>query len=452
MSGVLGFLIAIIILVSVHEYGHFIVARWCGVRVLRFSVGFGKPFFSRYDARGTEFCLAPIPLGGYVKFLDTREISDPVELQKLSDDDKRQAFDLQNVYKRIAIVFAGPLINFLLAFVLFSAVSFGEKTVLLPIIGDVDERSLVAQAGMQKGDQITEINQQPIETWNDIYISLIQQAIVDEMVPVKLNRQGQELLTQLPLSKEMISQDFSWQSYGLTPWQPEILPIIEKVTQQHGVQNTALQAGDLISAIDQVPTYNWQVLVQEIKAKPNQRVMLAVQRQGNREEVEVTLGSRIIDGQVVGFLGVQVALPKTEAWAGVMTTVNQGVFSAVAQGYERTLQVANLIITSVIGMFTGGVGLDNLGGPITIAKQAGQSAQIGISAFVVFLAFLSMSLGILNLLPIPLLDGGHIVLFLWEAISGKAPSDQWQFIFQRVGFSIVIALTVIALLNDIFRL
>ena len=455
ISGILGFLVVILILVSVHEYGHYIVARWCGVRVLRFSIGFGKVLLSKRASNGTEFCIASIPLGGYVKFLDTREINSVEALQNLTEEEKASAFDLQNVWKRIAIVFAGPLINLLLALVLFSCMSYGSQTVVLPVLGAIKETTTVYQLGMREGDKITQINGEKVTGWNDLYLNLVKNSMHQQTAEVSyLNTDGVHVDVTLPLDVSMAGsgEEFSWESYGLQPWQPPIMPIIAQLRQGNGVDNSALKEQDLIIAINDKEVDTWQQLVDEVKVLPNEKVWLQVQRVGAIQDVEVKLGSRIVDGQVIGFLGVQVALPPQEAWSDATIEVNRGVLEAIGAGFNKTLQVMNLIVSSIIGMVTGGLGLDSLGGPITIAKHAGQSAQLGLSAFVTFLAFLSISLGILNLLPIPLLDGGHLVLYFWEVITGKTPSDQLQLLFQRVGFSIVIALTLVAIFNDLLRL
>lgn len=452
MIELLSFLLAVLILVTVHEYGHFIVARWCGVRVLRFSIGFGKPFLRYVDAQGTEFCLAPIPLGGYVKFLDTREMDSAEALAGLTEHDRATAFDLQNVCKRIAIVAAGPLINFLLAFVLLSALSYGEKTIVLPVVGDMSEDSVVYSSGMRKGDQIVQINHKAVKTWSDVYLFLLQEAMTESAVQVKfMDAQGMQVEGTLSLDSSMVGEQFSWQRYGLVPWQPKIPPVVGKVIEQNGVDNAMLMEKDYIVSIDQKSIESWQALVNEIKQKPNQNVSLSVLREGDIQSLEVTLGSRIVEGQVVGFLGVQVALPSPELWSRVHKKVENTTIDALGEGWQHTVKMIRLIVGSVVGMISGNLGLNHLGGPITIAQKASESVQMGVATFMMFLAFLSVSLGVLNLLPIPLLDGGHIALYVWEAISGKVPSEQLQLVFQRIGFGIVITLTLVALLNDFLR-
>jgi regulator of sigma E protease len=452
LSGLLGFLVAILVLVSVHEYGHFIVGRFFGVRVLRFSVGFGRPIWSMTSSKGTEFCIASIPLGGYVKFLDTREIDSLEQQQSLTEKDKKEAFDLQAVHKRIAIVFAGPLINFLLAILLFTMVSYGKDSVLLPVINAPQESSVVHQAGLREGDKITQLGEQKIEIWNDVFLGLIERSLHKSEVQISYTDiEGHSKISTLSLDKAMSSEKFSWKNYGLLPWQPKLAPVIEKLRKGNGVDNSTLRENDLILSIADKSVQSWQDLVFEVQRLPNQKVSMRVLRDGAEQLLEVGIGSRIINKQVLGFLGAQVKVSKG-AWSDVVMEVDRGFIEAFYEGINKTAKVMNLITVSVFNMITGGVGFENLGGPITIAKQAGNSAELGLSSFLVFLAFLSISLGVLNLLPIPLLDGGHIVLYTWEWITGKVPSDKTQMLFQRIGFSIVIALTVIALLNDLLRL
>ncbi len=440
---VIGFLLAIMILVSVHEWAHFFVARLFGIRVLRFSIGFGKPFFNRHiGPDNMEFCLAPVPLGGYVKMLDSREMQvEPEELDR--------CFDHRPSWQKICVVAAGPIINILLAVVLFTVLNLVERQTPKVIVGSVATGSPVS--ALQAGDEVVRINNREVISWADAQIQLNNAAIRGRNLDIEVLRD--QIPTHLNVVLDWSRYDVSalgWQQLGIQALQPLFLPIIGDVLTGSAADTVGLQAGDIIQSFNSQPINDWTALVNLVRQYPNQVIQLGVERNGRVILHSIELGSRLVEGEIVGYLGAQVDTSHTNL-EPYLHRHSDSLTTAVYKGVQKTWDVSTLIIVSIGRMITGDVSIDNISGPITIAQVAGETIHYGILSFIHFLAFLSISLGILNILPIPMLDGGHIVMYIVESILRGPLSQTAQLNFQKVGIVILVMIMSIALFNDLSR-
>ena len=445
---VLATLVTLGILVTIHEYGHFWVARRCGVKVLRFSVGFGRALYSWRDRHGTEFVLAAIPLGGYVKMLDERE-------GDVAPEDAKYAFNRQSVGKRIAVVVAGPLANFLFAIVAYWLLFVVGVNTVVPVIGDVKPDSMAARAGLQKGQEITAVGDVKTPTWQAINIQLLGY----------IGDSGELLLTTRALNGEIeqrstllldnwlrgVEQPDPLEDMGVKPYVPPIPPIVGQVLEQSAGERAGLKAQDKITTLDGDAIDEWQTFVAKIKAHPQQPVLLGVERDNQSLLITVTPDAKQLEtGEVVGYLGVGA---KAFEWPAEMRRdIKYSVFSAWAPALGRTWEMSALTLASLKKMLVGMISIKNLSGPITIAKVAGASVDKGIEPFLNFLAYLSISLGLINILPIPVLDGGHLMYYLVELVRGRPVSEKVQMMGLRIGMSIIMALMLLALYNDLARL
>lgn len=444
----LGTLVALGVLVTIHEYGHYWVARRCGVQVLRFSVGFGKPLFSWTDRRGTEFAVAAIPLGGYVKMLDGRE-------EELQPQDEERAFNLKPVRQRMAIVAAGPAANFLLAFVLFWWLAMLGSQQVKPVIGKVQPESLAEQAGLLEGQEIVAIDGKPVQGWGDVNIGLLQRLGETGELQFEVRLPGNTLTQQ----RSVALQD--WQrgaadinpltALGVEPWLPVALPLLTQVEQGGPAQLGGLREQDLILAVDGQTVDSWYEVVQLIQAAADATLVFEIERDGTRLEQPVQLsGKKQKDGRRLGYLGAGVT---SDPWPEhMLIEVSHGPLGGAGDALARTWNMSSMTLVSIKKMLMGELSAKNLSGPISIAKVAGASAESGLRSFLHFLAFLSISLGVLNLLPIPVLDGGHLLFYGVEWIRGKPLSERIQALGMRLGVAMVLSLMVFALFNDIARL
>jgi regulator of sigma E protease len=444
MQSLFFFLVAIAILVVIHEFGHFWVARKCGVKVLRFSVGFGKPLWSRTGADGTEYVLASIPLGGYVKMLDEREA--PV-----AEHEQDAAFNRQPLFSRSAIVAAGPLANLLFAVFAYWMVFVIGIPGIKPIIGQLEANSVAEQSGLLAGDQITAINDSKVFTWSDTYRSLMNHSQTGDTVRVSvLGEDKSQQAVQLNLPQLSLEDSAKVLSHiGLMPYQPNIEPIIGKVVEGSPADKAGLQAGDRLLAYAGQQIDNWQDWVTLIQQHPEQDLLINIQRSGKTIAVNLTPEK---DAQGVGKAGVAVDPSATEIPAELKTKQQYGPIDAIWQAVKQTWLLSSTTVSSIGGMLSGSVSTDNIGGPIAIAQIAGSSAHQGLLSFINFLAMVSISLGILNLLPIPVLDGGHLAMYLIEAVRGKPLSENAQLMGQKLGFLLLIMLMLLAFSNDLLRL
>ena len=448
--GILQNIIAVIVvlglLITIHEFGHFWVARRCGIRVLRFSVGFGKPLISRTDRHGTEFALAAIPLGGYVKMLDERE--GPVD-----PSEQHLAFNRQHVLKRIAVVIAGPLANFILAVVAYWVMFMAGTTAIVPMVGEVMPDSPAARGGLQSGQEIVSVQGRHTQDWNGVNLALVAEIGATGHLEISTrDEQGRLETHQLPVDGFMARQDppEPLRTLGFTPWRPAVAPIIGQVLDDSPAAKGGLEPGDRIEAVNGQPIPTWENLVSRVQAAANTPLELSIARDGHDMTVTVTPEAREQEGATVGFMGAgagSVSWPqeyqRTLAW---------GPLGAMGQALSRTGEMTSLTVGSIGKMITGLISPSNLSGPITIARVAGDSARSGLETFISFLAYLSISLGVLNLLPVPVLDGGHLVYYVIELVRGRPVSERVQAFGLRIGMALIASLMLMAFYFDIMRL
>ncbi len=439
------FAIALGILVAVHEWGHFIVARLCGVKVERFSIGFGKVLWRRVDKKGTEFALAAIPLGGYVRMLDGR-------VDELSEADKAYAFNHKPVLQRIAIIAAGPLVNFIFAiFALMLMFMVGVQSVK-PVLGDIDPGSIAGKAGMQAGEQIVRVGQQQTADWQAVNLELIAHIGREQLAITTTNEAGQAREYELRLQDWAFDPDrqSALDSLGLVPFRPRVEPKIAQVAENSPAFAANLRKHDEIIALDGTPVAKWEQIVEYLAARPNQKVTLTLLRGGMQETLDVRLDQMEVNGQVRGYLGVT---PVVHSWPKEYLMFRQyGPVEAFFAGVDKTWRLMSLSVQMIGKLFTGDVSVKNLSGPISIAQGAGTSAGYGLVSFLSFLALISVNLGIINLLPLPVLDGGHLLYYFIELLSGRPVPESVQEIGFKIGGALLFLLMTIAILNDIARL
>ena len=444
---IVGTLVALGVLVTFHEFGHFWVARRCGVKVLRFSVGFGMPLVKWHDRKGTEYVIAAIPLGGYVKMLDEREGDVPPELAD-------QSFNRKTVYQRIAIVIAGPVANFLLAIVFFWALAMLGSQQVRPVIGAVEPASIAQKAGLTAGQEIVEVDGEPVTGWSAVNLQLVRRLGESGTIALKVREQGSTVDSprQLALDNWLKGADEPdpIKSLGIRPWRPALPPVLAELDPKGPAQAAGLKTGDRLLALDGQPLTEWQQVVDRVRERPEAKISLRVERDGAQMDVPLTLATRGEGNAAAGYLGAGV---KGIDWPPEMLReVSYGPLAAVGEGAKRTWTMSVLTLDSLRKMLFGELSVKNLSGPITIAKVAGASAQSGIGDFLNFLAYLSISLGVLNLLPIPVLDGGHLLFYLIEWARGRPLSDRVQGWGIQIGISLVVGVMLLALVNDLGRL
>lgn len=434
------------ILVTLHEYGHFWVARRCGVKVLRFSVGFGKPLFSWYDRHGTEFAIAAIPLGGYVKMLDEREGPVPEELRD-------QAFNSKPPSRRIAIAAAGPVANFLFAIFAYWLLSVVGFTAVAPIVGDVTPDSIAERMGLAEGMEIHEVDGHPVTSWRDINMRLLERAGEHSNVVVAVSDEGRrnELTATLDGWRLRDDNPDPLGEFGVQPWRPDIPAVLGEISAGGRAEAAGLKPDDRVMAVDGEPVANWFELVEVIRNFPEQPLDITLERGGETINVSVTPEARTSDaGENIGFVGAGVA---QVSWPDeVLRDIRYGPLAAIPNAVGETWADTRLTLVAIKKMVTGLLSPTNLSGPITIARVAEASVSSGFEDFIRFLAYLSVSLGVLNLLPVPVLDGGHIVYYTIEAIRRKPLSEQVQELGLRIGMALILTLMVFALYNDLMRL
>ncbi len=439
----LAFIVAILILVSLHELGHYLVARWCGVKVTRFSVGFGTPFFKK--KRGdTEWCLAPIPLGGYVKMVDTRE--GPV-----ADADLPYAFDRQHPAKRIAIVIAGPLTNLLLAVLLYGlSFSFGV-TELKPWVGTVEPHSLAERAGFQAGDKITAVNGEPVADWAEAQTKLMLALDGGQVKVAVQNAQNQssERVIQAANEADAVKAAAQGRGIGLLPFRLTLQ--LGQVVPDSPAAKAGLQVQDTLLAVDGQALTSWPQWVGIVQDSPGKNLRVQYSRNGQAQETWLRPDSQEVNGMLVGKVGL--APQPDAAWQqAVRHQYRPDVPTAFGMAAERTWSYSVLTLKFFGKMLIGQASLQHISGPLTIADVAGKSAAMGLQSYIEFLALVSVSLGVLNLLPIPVLDGGHLLYYALEWIRGKPLSERLQAAGVRFGLMAMLLLMFVALFNDVSRL
>jgi len=448
IQNILAVIVVLGLLVTFHEFGHFWVARRCGVKVLRFSVGFGKPLWSRVDRQGTEYAIAAIPLGGYVKMLDEREAPVP-------EDQLDQAFNRKTVWQRIAIVAAGPIANFLLAIVAYWALFVAGTTVVSPMVGSIVPDSPAAEAGLANGDEIVAIQGDEMRSWEDVNLKLVSIIGFSGELAFEARSEGATDVQRfvLPVTDYLVRQDppQPLQTLGITPWQPEFPAILGQVVSGEAAEQAGLMAGDTMVAVNGEPVDDWMHFVNIVRGNPNETLQLTYERNGEQATVDLTPGRNSLDtGVEIGYIGA--GAQQVEWPAAFQREIRYGPIEAVGQALSRTGEMTLLTVDAIRKMLVGLISPSNLSGPITIAQVSGDSARAGMEAFVGFLAYLSISLGVLNLLPIPVLDGGHLLYYFMEVVRGRPVSEKTQAVGLRIGLAMVGTLMLMALYFDLMRL
>lgn len=448
VSTVAAFVFALGILIVVHEYGHYLIARWCGVKVLRFSVGFGKALITR--RRGpdnTEWTLAAFPLGGYVKMLDEREA--PVEPHEL-----HRAFNRQRVGKRFAIVLAGPVANFLLAIALYWGLySYGTQE-LRPLLGKPVAQSVAERAGFADGELVTAVAGQKTETWQELRWQLLQHAL--DKAPVKIevvnarNELSERSLDLSDVSTENLEGDLLSQ-LGLRLFRPDLPAIIGKLSADGVAERAGLVVGDRLTVVDGKPIEHWMDVVTAIRAAADREIEIEFRRADETRSVRLTPTEVEENGRRIGRIGIGPQETDFDR-SRLMTTVSYSPIDALSKAVHTTWETSTFSLSILGRMLTGDVSWKNLSGPVTIADYAGQSARLGLTYYLKFLALISISLGVLNLLPIPILDGGHLMYYIVEIIKGGPVSEKVMEIGQQIGLALLVMLMAFAFYNDINRL
>lgn len=435
------FIVALGILVAVHEWGHFYIARRCGVFVKRFSIGFGKPLWRKQSASGTEYVIAAIPLGGYVSMLDERV--DDVPEHMLA-----QTFNRKPVLQRMAIIAAGPGVNFLFAVLALYFMFLLGLEAVKPVIGKVEPQSISAAANLPTESEITHVNGRTTKDWEMVTFELIS-AIGDPQLRLTVDGTSNYTLNTRDWKFDP-DKASALQSLGIVPFRPKVHAKIAAVAENSPAERVGLEQGDVMIAMDSIKIDSWPEWVEALSARPGATVPLLISRGGEGVVLMVTLDSRETKEGLRGYLGV---VPTVEPWPESMVFVHQyGVVEAWGKAAERTWRLMALSVEMFGKLFTGDVSVKNLSGPISIAQGAGSTASYGLVYFLGFLALISVNLGIINLLPLPMLDGGHLMYFIVEWIRGKPVSEHVQEIGFRIGGVLLFTLMGIAIFNDITRL
>ena len=446
----LAFIAAVGVLVVVHEFGHFCVARGVGIKVLRFSVGFGKPIWGRRIGRDqTEFVVAAIPLGGYVKMLDDREGPVPPE-------DLKREFNRQPLAARTAVVMAGPLFNFLFAILAYCAMYVIGISGLKPLIGEVAPDSIAAKAGLRQGVEIVSVDEEPTPTWDAVINETIPKVVDGETVNLLVrDEDGRTRKVAIDLDRvhiDDLARGSLLRRLGIQPYQPHLEAVIGEVLAGGAAERSGLRAGDRILQADGHPMQSWEQWVDYVQERPEQTIQLRVERGETPPlSLEVRPERAEVEGRAIGRIGAGVAPPK-DLDPALVATQRYALLDALGHSVSKTLEMSAITLKIIFKMVLGEASVQNLSGPISIAQYAGQSAGIGLAAFLSFLAIVSVSLGVLNLLPVPLLDGGHLLYYLIEFVQRKPVSVETQRFAQQIGIVLLGSLMAIAIYNDVARI
>lgn len=445
---VLSFIVAISVLVAVHEYGHFAVARALGVRVLRYSIGFGPRLFG-WTRGGVDYWISAIPFGGYVKMLDEREGPVPVEEQS-------RAFNRQKPWRRMLIVAAGPGINFLFAILAYWAIYLYGIEALRPVLGPVMPDTPAAVAGLREGDEVLAMDGTAVRDWQQLRMKLLRGTLGEDGVQLRVRDvQGAEHDVWLPLASADLDPARLQNSLGLSTPRPRVPPVLGEVLPGQPADHAGLRKGDLIRVVGDKPVSDWTEVVNYVSARPGAEITLEIERAGAREQVVLRLAVVEEGGKPRGRMGAAVDADPSlwQDWrAQYLITLRLGPVEGLAAAVEETWNVTVLTLGLLGRMVVGDVSWENISGPIQIAQFAGTTASIGLAAFLGFLGLVSVSLGVLNLLPVPLLDGGHLLFDACEWIMGRPLSERAQLLGQKIGIAFLFGLMSLALYNDVMRL
>ncbi|MFW1809860.1 RIP metalloprotease RseP [Acinetobacter ursingii] len=435
-------------LIAIHEFGHYWVARKLGVKVLVYSIGFG-PTLLKWTSKksGIQYQLSALPLGGYVKMLDERE-------GNVAEADLPYAFNRQSPWKRIAIVAAGPLINLLFAIVLFWILFLPSQEQLNTRIGKVLPNTPAAQVDLHVGDKVLTVDGEQTSTWEKLNFALVDRAGETGQILMTVDRDGTQKSVALPIHNFLKDQSQSaLDILGFLPYRPQMPAVIHQLSEDGAAIRQGMKVGDQILSINGIKMNDWFDVVDVVQKSPEKLLNIDVLRNGQMVHLQVMpQGKRDNMGNITGMLGVQSNPAKVNIPNEYKQTIQYNPAQALVMAVDKTTQISGMILNSIVKMFRGLIGLENLSGPITIAKVAGQSAEMGWQTFISFMALMSVSLGILNLLPIPMLDGGHLVYYFIEAIRGKPVSEQIQMMGLKIGMVLLGSMMLLALFNDFMRL
>ncbi len=443
------FLVAISILVAVHEFGHYWVAKKLGFKVLRFSIGFGKPLITRVgkDADRTEYCLAAIPLGGYVKLLDERE-------GDVAAAEIHRSFTRRPISHRIAVLLAGPAMNLLFASLLYAILAMVGTEVVRPVVGQVRLDGPAAAAGLQRGDQIVRVGQRNVADTEELQIALIRQFTDDGLIPLTVRRDGAErsVMLRVTADRRTLTEPgklLPGLGFDLATWNAAVM--IDSVSADSAGARAGLRAGDRLFAVDGQPIANSSQFISLVSAAADRNISIGVERRGERLSIVAAVPRVNVDGRQIGRLGINLK-EGAPAWPpGLVETHRSGPIDALLLGAKKTWEMSALTVQMLWRMLTGQVSAKNISGVVSIAEFAGISASLGLTAYMAFLAIISVSLGVLNLLPVPLLDGGQVVYQAVEAIKGSPLSERTQLFGQQIGIALLVVLMSLAFYNDISR-
>lgn len=449
LISLIAFVVAIAILVAVHEWGHFIVARGLGIKVLRFSIGFGRPILTKKSGPDqTEYCLSAIPVGGYVKLLDERDC-------EVSVAEQDRAFNRQPIASRIAVLLAGPLLNIIFAILAYWCMFMMGVPGSKPVVGEVMPESIAASAGMLAGDQIVRVGDRSVGTWEGTVLAILDELLAEGNIALEVSREdgsGSPILLETAGFETALTEPGQlFDVLGLSPWLPVLPPVIGELVAGGTAKKAGMQAGDRVIEADGQVMDSWIGWVEFVRERPDASVRVTVLRKDIPVELDLAIGSVDSEEGVIGRIGASVDMPE-DMYEDMRAYQRFGPVVALGAATAKTWEMSALTVRMVSRMLTGDVSVKNISGPINIAQYAGYSARIGFQPFLNFLAIVSISLGILNLLPIPMLDGGQVVYQLAEAVKGSPLSERAQLFGQQMGILFLLVLMSFAFYNDLARI
>ncbi len=449
LQSIAAFIVALGVLITFHEFGHYWVARRFDVKILRFSIGFGRTIYKKkFGQDNTEFVVAALPLGGYVKMLDERE-------GEVKAEELPRSFNYKPLWQRFAIVSAGPVFNFIFAVIAYWVIFVVGVSGLKPIIGEVKPASISEHAGLKVGQEIKSINGEQTLTWSTVIEMLVKHTVNHDIVNlVVTDNDGVKQLVQINLSQITIDEMAEGKlldALGLRVVELNIPAVIGEILSGGAAEKSGLLKHDEIVSVNGVTTKTWHQWVEHIRANPGKNLSVKVLRNNSLINIEVIPDSILSDGATIGRIGAA-AYVVEGVFDSYFVTESYPIPHAFVKSIKKTLEMSVLTLRVLGRMLVGDASVKNLSGPISIAQYAGQSAGIGLLAFFGFMAIVSVSLGVLNLLPVPLLDGGHLMYYLIEAVIGKPVSEAIQLLGQQIGITLLLGLMSIALYNDIIRL